>query len=126
MTLLDSAAILDDFERSAVTVETPGEVTIDALREVVHGPPSVANRNPVVHPADRRMLERLPEADRSRETIALYDTIEYAQTATVTYQGRRYEVASVADYDTHGGVWLILAQLLDEHAPEPDEDGGDP
>lgn len=102
-----------------LTVEVPGSQTVDALGRAVDASPTLTTFDPIaIHPADRRDLERLPEADRARETVAVYTT-SALQTAgssrphVVQYQGERYEVSAVEDYATGGGVYRALAQRVE-------------
>lgn len=117
MAHLDSAAILDDFDRSTVSVTTYGATTIDSLRRTVPGAASTVTRNPVVHTTPERELQLMPEAIRPREAITIYDTIAYGSPETtpaeVLYQGRLYRVLKTADYAEHGSIYIMIAGLMD-------------
>lgn len=119
MPLLNSAPILDDFDRSSVTVTTYAASTIDALGRAIAGAPSAVARNPVVHTTPERDLQNLPDSIRPREAITIYDTIGYGSPDDtthpdrVTYQGRSYRVISVADYAEHGEIYIMIAGLED-------------
>lgn len=111
--------------RSTVSITTYGTSTIDAFGRAVDGSTTTTSETIPVHPAtSRRMLERLPEADRERETIALYAPPSSAlvrasgsRPPTVAYRGHTYEVSHTGDYATQGGIMLVLAQLVDEVTP---------
>lgn len=70
----------------------------------------------VVVPASGRQLERLPEGQRSKDTIAIYSPTEL-RTASVdgppadrlTWQGASYEVQSVKPWNEAGGFFEALA-----------------
>ena len=73
---------------------------------------------PVHSATTRQRLDRLPEADRQRETIAIYAGAESALVpdagttpAQVVYNGATYTVVAVGDYEDQGAVYLVLAQL---------------
>lgn len=116
MAHLDSAAILDDFDRSSITLTQYNASTRDAMGRMAASSTATA-RTPVVHTTPQEDIMRMPEADRPREAITIYDTIRYntpgRRPSEVTYQGRRYIVLSVADYETHGGIFIHVAGLVD-------------
>ena len=100
-----------------LSVEVPGTDTINALGHVVTAAPSTVVYDPIaVHVATTRDMQRLPEADRTTETIALYSVVSLRTAGgsapyIVTYGGRRYVVSDVSDHDAQGGVWHSLAKL---------------
>lgn len=117
---LDMADLVWEYRiAGGLTVEVPGAQTISSMGEVVDAAATETTYDPIaVHPADKRMLERVPEADRTRETIAVYTTTALrtagsARPHVVQYQGDRYEVVSVEDYGTAGGVYLALSQRIE-------------
>lgn len=117
--MIDVAALVGDLPVVAVQWELYSEPTINQYGETVDPVPVLEAREVVVHPAGRRMLERLPEADRARETIAIYDTqpivgVGSARPEVCRYQGSRYEVTHVADYEDLAGIYLVLASRIDE------------
>lgn len=108
--------------RKSLTIRTFAATTINAFREAVPGSPTDTVELLVTHPAtSRRMLDRLAEVDRDRETIAVYPP---ATSALVRAGGsapphvidgaRTYEVTHIGDYASQGGVYLVLASLLDD------------
>ncbi len=107
--------------RKTLTIRTFGATTINAFREAVEGSPTDTVEELVTHPAtSRRMLERLREVDRHRETIAVYAPATSAlvhasgsRTPLVIDGARTYEVTHVGDYASQGGVYLVLASLTD-------------
>ncbi len=103
---------------STVTVRTRTAPTRDSFGRGVEGTTTEVVETLPVHPAtSRRILERLPEKDRQRETLALYAGTGSALApasgttpAEVVYKGATYTVAHVGDYVDQGGLYLILAQ----------------
>ena len=106
---------------STVTVRAFAASTQNAYRETVIGTTTASTRTIPVHPAtSRRLLERLREIDRKRETIALYDSPSSPLVAAagcapseVDYRGRTYVVTHVGDYAEQGEIMLVLASLKD-------------
>lgn len=118
--MIDVRGLFGVLPTTTVTLRTFAAATIDDYG-VPSVSPSDASLTAIVHPADRRELERLPEADRTRETIAVYsllaiDTAGSVRPAQIVYAGRTYEVASAADYGAMGGIYLLLAQLIEDRA----------
>lgn len=115
--MIDVRGLFGVLPTTTVTLRTFGASTPDDYGE--HTPtPTDASLTAIVHPADARTLERLPEADRSRETIAVYsllavDTASSVRPAQIVYASRTYEVVSAADYGAVGGIYLLLAQLVE-------------
>lgn len=108
--------------RKTVTIRSFAVTTLDAVYgEAVRGATTTTARTIPCHPAtSRRMLERLREVDRKRETMALYDApgspliaASGCDPSEVDIDGRTYEVTHVGDYQTQGGIVLVLASLKD-------------
>lgn len=75
-------------------------------------------------PAEDKLLERLPEADRSGEIVAVYSTgqltsgTETLAPDKVTWRGETYEVLKVLDYLEVGGFCVALARAASMHGRE--------
>lgn len=107
MTMFNVSDVLNDPElvqtipvtRATETVGNKGRTQLATRDFTVQG---------VVHPATEEQLERLPEADRSSETIAVYTATpltagdETLAPDTVTWRGGTYKVKSVMDYKDYG------------------------
>lgn len=69
----------------------------------------------VVLPATSKQLERLPDADRTSETVAVYSEFGLTSgTSThapdiVVWQGERYEVKDVQDFGETAGFCVAMA-----------------
>ena len=81
----------------------------------------------VIAPATAEQLERVPEADRSSEVIAIYSTTLLTPGSTiykpdvVTWRGGTYRVTSVMDFMDYGaGYCLALCSSRDMQGKEPD------
>lgn len=111
--------------RKTVSITSFGATTLDQFRRATEGAPTTVTRTIPMHPAtSRRMLDKLPEIDRYRETIALYDAPSSpliaapgCKASEVVVDGRSYDVTHVGDYQTQGGIVLILASLRDSATP---------
>ena len=111
--------------QKALTIRSFATTTINAFREAVPGASTDVVETLPCHPAtSRRMLERLREVDRDRETIAVYcpptSTLVRASGSAppiVVDGSRSYEVTHIGDYGSQGGIMLVLASLIDEAAP---------
>jgi len=118
--VIDVRGLIGAIPTTTVTVRTFGASSVNMRGETLATPSDEA-RALVVHPAGRRQIERLPEADRQRETIAIYDVAEDSplvpvptrKAPRVIYQGDTYEVTFVGDYAEMGGVHLVLASRID-------------
>ena len=127
--MIDTAGLLDGvIPRKSVTVRSFEATEIDE----VFGTTVIGDADDTVevlpmHPADRRMIERMIGADHRRETIALYapptSALVRASSSAdpqVQVDGRWYERVSIADYGEQGGILIVLAALIDAVAePEP-------
>jgi hypothetical protein len=71
------------------------------------------------HNVQGRDLEQVPEADRNSEIVQFYTkerlhVSDGGQLADViTYNGRKYRIVTVQDYDLQGGVWCAFGALVD-------------
>lgn len=118
--MIDVAPLVPEYATS-ITIEVYDSPTA-SLGRVTYPVPTEVELEAPAHPTtSRRMLARLPEADRYRETIAVYlTTAQHAQIAgssrppVVQLGGRRYEVSHTGDYGEAGEVFLLLASLIDE------------
>jgi hypothetical protein len=105
-----------------VSVTTYGATTLDAFRRAVPGAGTTVSETIPVHTAtSRRLLDKLPEIDRRRETIALYAApgsaladVDGSAPPTVVYRGRTYQRTHIGDYAEQGGILLVLASLVDD------------
>lgn len=76
-------------------------------------------------PATPRQLERLPEAERSSEIMAIYSNVQLTPGSEtlapdqVTWRGRNYRVVSLDDYADYGGWCVALAAAVDMQGREP-------
>lgn len=86
----------------------------------VEGAPELLQVRAVVQPASGRDLQRLPEGQRTRETISIWCLVEL-RTATVPagsgadrvrYGSGVYEVERV-EWWQEGGFWKALAQRVE-------------
>lgn len=75
-----------------------------------------------VQPARGRELLRLEEARRNREAIKLYtpaelrtvETSELKQPDVIEWQGERFEVELVDDWDLYGGYYKAVALKMEQ------------
>ena len=116
--MINVAGLVGAIPTISVTLRTFNASTINAYGESA-ATYTDTTRSMVVHPAPTRMLERLPDSDRHRETIAVYDTAAVRTVGTVRpnqiyYQSRWYEVVESGDYLTLGGIVITLAQLVED------------
>ncbi len=117
MAVIPVAGLPGLFEQSTVTVRTWGASTRDRHGHPVETGTDTTIQAPV-HPTGRKQLERL-DLDSKRETISVYATVaigsndDTVRPPVLGYQGRWYEIVSVADYLTTGGVYMVHAALLD-------------
>jgi hypothetical protein len=106
-----------------VTIRTYGAPSTNIYGEVTASATDAA-RDVVVHPATTALLDRMPEADRLRDTIAVYTTDALRTVSTtrpplVYYQSTWYEVVQSEDYGTLGGIYITLAQRLETQPGAP-------
>lgn len=95
-------------ERAKEGVNDKGRAEFQAERLALTG---------VIQPATPRELERLPEGDRDRESIAVFareplslgQGPEGSAPDVILWKGQRYEVASVESWP---GYWRAIATLL--------------
>lgn len=72
----------------------------------------------VVHPANGRDLQRLPEGARADETIAVFTVAELKTAATanepdlISVGGRSFEIVHVEPWDVLGNFFRCLAMRL--------------
>jgi len=113
--------LVDVIPASTVTVRTWSGGSIDEYGSYSASGETDTTETMPVHPAtSRRFREMLPEAVRDRETIALYPRAGSAlsrasgvRSPEVQYGGRWYTVTADGDYETLGGIRLVLAILKD-------------
>lgn len=115
--MIDVSSLVGDIPTTSVTLRTFAGSTLNEYGEASATYTDVT-RDMVVHPASMRLLERVPEADRHRETIAIYDTGALRTAGSVRpqqvqYQSRWYEIVESRDYGTLGGIYITLAQLVE-------------
>lgn len=80
----------------------------------------------VITPSSAEQLQRVPEADRSNEIIAVYSTVQMTSGSdsfkpdVVTWRGNSYRVSSVMDWMDYGaGYSLALCVSTDMQGKEP-------
>lgn len=116
---VDVADLIDDFRvDGGVTIKRYAASTLNSRGEKVKASPStVALTDVAVHTASGRELQRLPEADRRKESIRVYTKVELFTAGdsqdpdVVLYDSKRYEVKLVDDYERQGGVYISTATL---------------
>lgn len=121
--MIDVAPLIGDIPTTEVTVRSHGASTVNAYGESTASVTD-STRDVVVHPATTAALERLPEADRLRETIAVYSTSALSTTSStkpdlVYYESDWYEIVESEDYNTLGGMYITLAQRLEDQPSAP-------
>lgn len=120
------AGLVDAYNLGPLELWRAGPPTQNEFGEFVATTPVASDLDPAVgHTVTGRELERLPEADRSRETIRLYTTERlYAgddgnTPDRVVYDGRTYRVSVSEPYGPHGAVYMAMAVLEETTDPEP-------
>lgn len=121
--MIDVSALVGDIPTVEVTLRRFAASSINVFGEVEDGAATDAARTVVVHPADRRTLER-EKLDYRRETIAIYSTESLlaapaAKPDRVLYQGEWYEMAAVMDYIALGGICIGYAHLIQQAEGTP-------
>lgn len=124
MTILDNlAGVVDNFQIPGGVKLERRTSSIDGDGNPVRGEPRRTQLQPVtVHPARGRDLLRLPEGDRTLETIVVF-TREQLHTAregvneeadVLLYNSgggeNRYVVVSAEDWNAQSGHWRCMAQ----------------
>jgi hypothetical protein len=113
------ASLIARMPTSEITVRTFAAPTgPDVYGRITEGAATEATEFVPVHPTtSREMLDRVPEADRRLETIAVYPRSDSAlapdplTTPTeIDYNGETYTVVWSGNYAAQGGVYLVLAQ----------------
>jgi len=125
MTLLPSVhTLIDEFDIGPLTLYRKTAPTLNSYGEFVAAAETTVQLNPVaVHNLTGRDLLKVPEADRDTETIQFYCKqriyVADANRAAdeLLYQGRRWTVIGVQDYELQGAVWIAQAQLEDTQVP---------
>lgn len=121
--MIDVRALIGDIPTTTIELvaRTMDATPINSFGEPVVEDADAIDVRAVVHPTNRRSRLRGPEADYARETITIYvldvdafDTVRANPAPLVTYGGRVYEVAAIADYAELGGLIIVEAELRDE------------
>lgn len=115
--MIDVGTLVGDIPTTSVTIRTYGTSTVNDYGETTATPTDTV-RSMVVHPASTKLLLRLPDSDRARETIAVYDTaavltVGSSRPARIQYQSQWYEVIDSENYAELGGIYIALAQLIE-------------
>lgn len=110
--------LVGDIPTTSVTIQTIGASSIDALGRTTHSSTSVT-RDVVAHPALPESLERVPEADRSREAIAVYTNDPLRIRDKVYYNSTWYEVINSDNYDALGDIYITLCSKLEDQPAAP-------
>lgn len=122
---LDIASLITDpdfarpfsLTRSDRAVDTHGRAVLTEVDIPVTG---------VILPATDKQLQRLPEGDRSMETIAVYARIKITPGSKsnapdrVTWRGEIYEVKQVQDWMDTAGFCVALAASTSRQGREVD------
>ncbi len=119
--MIPVSGLIGSLPTTSITVRTFSGGTINAYGEWGNSTTTDVTETACVHPAtSRRMREMIPEADRDRETIAVYvfagsalARASGASTPEIQYKSRWYRVVADGDYEDQGGVRLVLASLKD-------------
>jgi CO/xanthine dehydrogenase Mo-binding subunit len=116
--MIDVSTLVGDIPTTPVTVRTYGATSVNAFGETTASYTDEA-RDVVVHPAPAEMLERRPDSDRHRESIAVYSkeplrTVGQTKPNKVFFKSRWYEIVDSEDYESLGGIFITLAQLVED------------
>jgi hypothetical protein len=93
--------------------------SINAVGRPVVPTPTSLPRTMVVHQATRKQVERAG-LDHTVDWRAFYDTEELrvagagGQGDVVQYQGERWELHNLADYQAMGGMYMALGKRIEE------------
>lgn len=125
MTLLPAvASLIDDFNLGPLTLYRKAAPTLNSYGEHVAASETAIQLNPVAaHNLTGRDLLKVPEANRNTEVLQFYTKVRIyvadgSQAADeILYQGRRWTVIGVQDYQLQGGCWIAQAVLEDTQAP---------
>ena len=120
---LPVADLVDRFDVGPLQVERRTPPTPNAWGGFDTAPATVLSIRPIsAHNVQGRDLDQLPEADRVSEVVQFY-TRTRLYTATdgfapdvVLYQGRRWRIVTVRDFDPQGGIYCALGVLEDPQA----------
>ena len=115
--------IIDRLNVGPLTVERYGPKAQNSYGGFDTPSPTTLTINPIAaHNVQGRDLEQVPEADRNTEVVQFYTKVRLhvsdgGQLAdVVTYNGRKYRIVQVLDYDTQGAVWIAFGALMDLQA----------
>ena len=91
----------------------------DALGSPIVATPTLLSRTIVVHQATRKQVEKAG-LDHGVDWHAFYDTEELrtadsgGQADVVQYQGERWLLSTLADYNTMGGMYMALGKRIEK------------
>lgn len=117
MTLIPVHGLLSVFAESA-TLERPGTQTVNGLGEVVDGAATSTAITVMTHPLPGEDVERL-KLDRKHSYRVFDSNTEFelggdeASPDVIVYDGQRWELQQVEDYQTHGGLTGSVGRLIE-------------
>lgn len=103
-----------DFERITETVDDKGRAVLVTVRDNAVG---------IIQPAPGEELERLPDADRGKDSIMVFITVRLTagrdgeKPDRVLHDGRRYRVSLAEFWPGDDGYTKALA-VLEEETPD--------
>lgn len=115
MVPIDVAPLVDEFA-VPLTLKRAINPTIDVFGRSIGGESTrIALVGSAHVESSRRVLERLPEADRDRETISVYTrtTLKIQPPDVIGYNGTDYQIAWLSDHAIQGEVHIALAQRIE-------------
>lgn len=119
MAAVDVGSLVDDLDPVSVTLERRGTLTsIDAYGDPVIPAAVETTITVAVHPATRKQIERAG-LDHATDWRAFYAKVELrvADSAgpgdVIQHAGERWELISLADYGTMGGIWIALGKRIE-------------
>lgn len=110
--------LVGDIPTTSVTIRTSGAASVDALGRTTISS-SDTTRDVVAHPATAAALERLPDSDRRRDSIAIYTNSSLDLKDRVYYNSTWYEVVESENYDALGDIFITLCQRLENQPAAP-------
>lgn len=120
--------LVDVFNIGPLTVDRRGSKTLNKYGAWETPPPTTFVIDPVAaHPISGKDLDRVPEADRTKEVVEFYGRVASFPAGVegfyvagpgrlpdvILYRGRRYRVVQAQDYFLQGDVWLAFGERED-------------
>ena len=120
---LQVGSLIDECNVGPLTLERRLAPTPNAFGGFDAQAPQILTLEPVAaHNLTGRDLDQLPEADRNSEIVEFYTKIRLFVADVghapdvVLYQGRRWRIVRVMDYDIQGDVYMSYGALEDLQA----------